>query len=184
MTAEELFNKWDNLYKELEQNFYPLLLATRSTLVTSAVRIFDEGLNTLGQNMLSRKKYSKKPAYIDKDKSPRKVPFGTGKTGREIKSYYFPEGYSQFKNAIDRGILELSLELRNGWLNADTGVIAADIKLDRSRITVGFTSERNAQVAEGLQQEKQYGQIFGFTQDEYDELTNVIEFELAKAFNE
>lgn len=184
MTAEQLFNKWDNLSKELEQNFYPLLIATKSALVASGQRIFSEGKNTAGQDMLTRKPYSTKPTYIDRDKSPRQVPFGTGKTGKEIKSYYFPNGYSQFKDAIDRPVLELSLQLRNGWYNSDTGQVTSDIDLKGTSLTIGFQSQRNADVAEGLQQEKQYGEIFGFTNDELDVLTKVIEVELAKAFNE
>ena len=185
MTPEELENKWSNLTKELEDSFYPLLIASKSALSTSGERIFVDGLNTAGQDMLTRKPYSTKPTYIDVDKSPRKnLPFKTGKTGKEIKSYYFPNGYSQFKNAISRPVLELSLQLRNGWYNSDTGVVEADLKLDRTKLTIGFTEDRNAQVAEALQKDSQYGQIFGFTQEELDQLTLVLEGELAKAYNE
>lgn len=177
MTAEELFIKWDNLYNELEQNFYPLLIATSSALVLTHKRIFNEGKNIDGDVMLSKKPYSTKPTYIDKDKSPQKVPFGTGKTGREIKSYYFPSGYSQFKGAIGRGILELSLQLRNDW-------VTANVVLDNSNLTVALKEDINAEKSEGLQKDSQYGRFLGFDQSELDALTKVIEFELAKAFNE
>ena len=177
MTAEELFNKWDNLSKELEQNFYPLLIATSSALTITHERIFTEGKNIDGDVMLNKKPYSTKPTYIDRDKSPRQVPFGTGKTGREIKSYYFPSGYSQFKGAIGRGILELSLQLRNDW-------VTANVVLDKSNLSVALKQDINADKAEGLQKDSQYGRFLGFDQSELDALTKVIEFELAKAFNE
>ena len=177
MTPEELENKWSNLTKELEQDFYPLLIATNSVLTITHERIFTEGKNINGDVMLDKKPYSTKPTYIDRDKSPRQVAFGTGKTGREIKSYYFPNGYSQFKGAIGRGILELSLQLRNDW-------VTANVVLDKNKLSVALKQDINAEKAEGLQRDVQYGRFLGFDENELEKLDEIIAFELAKAYNE
>ena len=176
MTGDELFDKWNALTEELEANFLPLKLAVESVLRKTEQRIFDDGVNVKGEVMLDKKPYSTKPTYISRIESPRQVPFDTGKRGTKIKSYYFPNGYSQFKQAIGRSILELSLDLRNDWVNAD-------VVLDKTVLTVALKQDYNAQKAEGLQKESQYGRFFGFTEKEQQQVAEIIEIELANLYN-
>jgi len=176
MTAEDFKVKLDSLASQYESSFPALLLASSSMQVRIAERVFDEGRNTDNQDMLSVSGYSTKPIYV----SPNSIPGGAGndigKRGTKIKSYYFPQGYKQLKQTINRGDkpLELTLDLRNDWLNPD-------IQQSGNKVSISLKDQINADKTEGLS--KKFGVFFSANQDEIDLLLDILAFELTQDFN-
>lgn len=175
MTPEELKQKFESLSQKYEQGFPALIFAVSSMQVKIAERVFDDGINTAGLDMASIP-YSSKPIYIQTDTLPNTPSqFQIGKRGTKIKSAYFPQGYGQMKQAINRPVLELNLRLRNDWLNPD-------IQQQGNRVLLSLKDEINADKNEGL--EKKYGQFLKANQDEIDLLLTIIQDEITNDFND
>lgn len=175
-TAEEFNANMNFLLAQYESGFTALLTAVKSMVSEITVRVFDEGLNTQGEDMLSKSPYSTKPIYISPSKVPGASGNDIGKRGTKIQSYYFPEGYKQLKETINRADkpLELTLNLRNDWSNAN-------IEQSGNIVTVSLGKDINADKTEGLS--KKFGVFFSANQDEIDLLLDVLSFELTNDFN-
>lgn len=174
MTVKDLNERLQELINEWNNGFVPLYIATSSVKASMAVRIFDEGKNSKG-TQLPKPDYSTKPLYADVNSLPSTPSsFMVGKTGKKIKSAYFPQGYKQLKQAIGRPVLELTNQLDLSFSNTTyikAGAYETQIIIEDSQVGK----------VEGL--EHKYGAIFSLTDEEETELVDVIEFEIQKALN-
>jgi hypothetical protein len=82
--------------------------------------------------------------------------FQVGKRGKKIKSAYFPQGYAQLKQVVDRPPLELQGSLKSSFANSPILASGANVQ-----ITIDISEVGKVQ---GL--EKRYGTIFDLTKEE------------------
>ena len=128
-------------------------------------RIFVQIRGADGQELPS-KPYSSEPIYVDVDTLPRSVSsFQVGKTGKKIKSAYFPSGYGQLKQAIGRPALELTGDLIRDFVNTP--------QVDDFNTVIILVDDVNFNKIAGL--ERLYGEIFFPTEQELDDLVDCIE---------
>lgn len=173
MTNEELQQRLDSLVSRWEQGFTPLFLAVNSIKSVMEDRIFENGKNTAGIELPSPG-YSTKEIYVDVNTLPNTPSsYQVGKTGKKIKSAYFPNGYKQLKQVVGRPVLKLTNRLFSAFTNypvlesGTTAVIALPDDEKEKRI--------------GL--EKKYGTIFQMTDEETELFTEILQFEITEAIN-
>lgn len=106
-----------SLEGELSEVFERFFLGGQFLKDEMQERIFEEGLNSSNVSVQSIKPYSTKEAYFSEGTLPRKTN-NVGKTGKPIKSAYFPQGYSEMKQTIGRPPLELNNRLKSAFLNS------------------------------------------------------------------
>jgi hypothetical protein len=134
-------------------------LALRSIM---GERIFEQGKNAQGVEVQSVRPYSTKEAYFSQDSLPRQVKT-VGKRGEPIESAYFPQGYSQMKQAVGRPPLELTGRLKSDILNAG-------IKQQGDN-TYLIVSSKGSQVRD---LENLYGAIFKPTEAEQERFLEIL----------
>lgn len=176
MTVEEINLKLNALASSYEVDFTALLLASSSMKEEISSRVFDRGLNTQGEDMLTKSPYSTKPIYVSSNSIPGGAGNDIGARGEKIKSYYFPKGYRQLKETINRADkpLELNLKLRNDWLTAT-------VEQSGNKVSISLKDQINADKTEGLS--KKFGVFFSANQEEIDILLDILAFELTNDFN-
>lgn len=131
-----------------------------------AERIFEQGKNATGAEVQSVKPYSTKEAYFSQDSLPRQVKT-VGKRGEPIESAYFPQGYSEMKQAVGRPPLELFGRLKSDFSNTTIREVSDNV--------YAIVSSKGDQI-QGL--ENLYGAIFKPTESEQErflEILNTIE---------
>jgi hypothetical protein len=156
----ELTPKLYSLLDQWKSDFEPLAEAVNLIRSEMTARIFGTGTgggeNAAGSK-LPTKPYSRKPVYADVRSLPNTPSgFQVGKRGKKIKSAYFPQGYAQLKQVVDRPPLELQGSLQSSFANSPILASGANVE-----ITID-TSE--AGKVQGL--EKRYGTIFDLTKEE------------------
>lgn len=174
MTIAEYTQSLRSKFEELEQNFFPLLLAAETYKAEASDRIWDKGLNSDNQSMISVSPYSTKPLYINPDRLPRKAGSDIGKRGKPIESSYFSGGYNQMKAEVGRPVAELIGTLRSDFVS--TPFVASGLKLQ-----ISVTKDESAGKVAGLQ--KKFGRIFYPTEQELQMIGDVIAFETAQFLN-
>lgn len=172
-TIEQLDEKLNALLAKWEQGFTPLYFSVNSIKAVMFDRIFEEGLNSAGTQLPSPS-YSTKEIYVDVNTLPNTPSsYQVGKRGTKIKSAYFPDGYKQLKQVVERPVLELTNRLKLAFANYP--VIESG---DSASIALP-DSERGKRL--GL--EDKYGTIFQMTQEETDLFTEVLQYEITQAIN-
>ena len=132
-------------------------------------RIFIQSKGADGQDLPS-KPYSSDPIYVDADIALKSLSsFQIGKTGKKIKSAYFPSGYAQLKQFIGRPALELSGDLIRDFVNTP--------QVDDFNTVTILVDDVNFNKIAGL--ERLYGEIFFPTEQELDDLVECIELNAA-----
>lgn len=197
MTIAEYTQSLTSKLEELEQNFFPLLLAAETYKADVEVRIWDEHKNSEGVNLLTASPYSTKPIYINPENLPRlagtfvgkrtgtrvkpsKKALNVGAKREVIKSAYFSEGYGQMKSEIGRPPVELFGFMRSSFAASSITLSGSKLKVKWGAISEE-TIEQISGKAEGLQ--KKYGQIFYPTEQELKTMGEVIAFETAQFLN-
>ena len=154
---------------ELQTIFAQWYLCAADVKDAMQERIFVQSRGADGQELPS-KPYSSEPIYVDVDTLPRSVSsFQVGKTGKKIKSAYFPSGYAQLKQAIGRPALELTGYLFRDFVNTP--------QVDNFNTVTILVDDVNADKIAGL--ERLYGEIFFPTEQELDDLVDCIELNAA-----
>jgi hypothetical protein len=170
VTIEELNNDLEQAASDLTTVFAGFYLCASDLKDAMSERIFVKSIGADGQQLPS-KPYSSDPIYVDPNSLPRSVSsFQVGKTGKKIKSAYFPNGYGQLKTAIGRGALELTNNLFLDFTNTP--------QVDQFNTVKILVDENNVGKIAGL--EKLYGEIFFPTEDELNDLTDCIEIQTAQ----
>jgi hypothetical protein len=165
VTIEELNKDLEQAVTDLKTVYASFYLCCTDLKDAMQERIFVNSLGTNGQS-LPTVPYGTKPLYFDTDNTVKSfASFQVGKTGKKIKSAYFPNGYAQLKQASGKPPLELSNNL------------AADFKdspqVDDFNTVKIVVSENNVEKIGWL--EKKYGEIFFPTDDELNELVLCLE---------
>jgi hypothetical protein len=160
IAASDLTLRLSSLVEQWRTDFEPLSEAVNFINGEMSVRIFGSGSNA-GKNAagetLPTKPYDTQPIYVDVRTLPSTpTAFQVGKTGKKIKSAYFPQGYGQLKQAIGRPPLELTNALDRSFTNSPILASGAN-----AQITV---DDSEAGKVAGLQ--KRYGVIFDLTAEE------------------
>jgi hypothetical protein len=160
ITAGELSPKLLSLIDQWKSDFEPLAEAVNLIRSEMTARIFGTGSsggeNAAG-NKLPTKPYDTQPIYVDVRSLPNTPSsFQVGKRGKKIKSAYFPQGYAQLKQVVDRPPLELQGSLQSSFANSPILGSGAN-----AQITV---DDSEAGKVAGLQ--KRYGVIFDLTAEE------------------
>lgn len=164
-----LFSKW-------EQDFTPLYLAITSTVTKMDERIFEEGRNTAGAQLPSPS-YSTKEIYVDVNTLPNTPSaYQVGKRGTKIKSAYFPDGYKQLKQVVNRPVLELTNRLKSAFYNESFSSVSVN-GFD------GAISLPDSEKGKRMGLEAKYGTIFQMTQEETDLFTEVLQYEITESIN-
>jgi hypothetical protein len=163
----ELTPKLYSLLDQWKNDFEPLATAVNFIRGEMAFRIFGSGTSKKGNTQSGKNAagqdlptvaYSKKPLYVD----PKRIlgttsGFRKGKTGKAIKSAYFPQGYAQLKQVLDRPPLELNNTLDIAFTKE------AIIETQGANANLSIETSEAGKVA-GLQ--KRYGEIFDLTKEE------------------
>jgi len=169
VTIEELNNDLEQAASDLTTVFAGFYLCASDLKDAMTERIFVKSIGADGQQLPS-KPYSYDPIYVDPNSLPRSVSsFQVGKTGKKIKSAYFPNGYGQLKTAIGRGALELTNNLFLDFTNTPQVDDFNKVKI--------LVDDNNVGKISGL--EKLYGVIFFPTDDELNDLVDCIETQTA-----
>jgi hypothetical protein len=174
MTIAQYIQSLKGKLEELEQNFFPLVLAAETYKAEASDRIWNQGLNSDSQSMISVSPYSTKPLYINPDRLPRKAGSNVGKRGTPIESSYFSGGYSQMKSEVGRPPAELIGTLRSDFVS--TQFVTSGMKLQ-----ISVSKNESAGKVAGLQ--NKYGRIFYPTEEELKTMGEVIAFETAQFLN-
>lgn len=158
---------------ELQTIFAQWYLCAADVKDAMQERIFVKLIGAEGQelpNSRVKQSPSTEPIYVDVDTLPRSVSsFQVGKTGKKIKSAYFPSGYAQLKQAIGRPALELTGYLFRDFVNTP--------QVDDFNTVTILVDDVNADKIAGL--ERLYGEIFYPTEQELDDLVECIELNAA-----
>jgi hypothetical protein len=162
ITAGELTPKLFSLIDQWRNDFEPLAEAVNFIRSEMTVRIFGTG-SSGGENVagdkLPTKPYSRKPLYVDVRSLPNTPSgFQVGKRGKKIKSAYFPQGYAQLKQVVDRPPLELQGSLKSSFANSP--VLSAGAN---AQITI---DDSEAKKVAYLQSKEKYGLIFTLSKEE------------------
>lgn len=174
MTIEELNNDLEQAASDLTTVFAGFYLCASDLKDAMTERIFVKSIGADGQQLPS-KPYSYDPIYVDPNSLPRSVSsFQVGKTGKKIKSAYFPNGYGQLKTAIGRGALELTNNLFLDFTNTPQVDDFNKVKI--------LVDDNNVGKISGL--EKLYGVIFFPTDDELNDLVDCIEIQTAQTLEQ
>ena len=169
MTIEELNKDLEQAASDLTTVFAGFYLCASDLKDAMQERIFVKSIGAEGQD-LPTSGYSTEPIYVNPDIALKSLAsFQIGKTGKKIKSAYFPNGYNQLKQAIGRPPLELSNNLANDFRNTP--------QIDDFNIVKILVDETNVKKIAGL--EARYGEIFFPTEDELNDLTDCIEIQTA-----
>ncbi len=170
MTIEELNKDLEQAASDLTTVFAGFYLCAADLKDAMQERIFVKSTGADGQQLPS-KPYSTEPIYVSPDVTIRSLAaFQVGKTGKKIKSAYFPNGYNQLKQASGRPPLELSNNLANDFRNTP--------QVDQFNTVKILVDENNVGKIAGL--EKLYGEIFFPTEDELNDLVYCIEIQTAQ----
>jgi hypothetical protein len=168
-TIGELNDDLGRKATELQTIFAQWYLCAADVKDAMQERIFVQSKGADGQELPS-KPYSSEAVYVDADIALKSLSaFQVGKTGKKIKSAYFPNGYAQLKQFIGRPPLELS-----GYLNRD--FLNTPQVNDLNTVTI-LVDDINADKIAGL--ERLYGEIFFPTEQELDDLVDCIELNAA-----
>jgi hypothetical protein len=162
ITASELGSRLNSLIDEWRSDFEPLAEAVNLIRSEMTARIFGTGTgggeNAAGSK-LPTKPYSRKPVYADVRSLPNTPSgFQVGKRGKKIKSAYFPQGYAQLKQVVDRPPLELQGSLQSSFANSP--VLSAGAN---AQITI---DDSEAKKVAYLQSNEKYGLIFTLNKEE------------------
>lgn len=153
--------------------------AARDTMTLSDARIFSDGKNSKNTKIGN---YSTKPIYIDPDAAPRAVS-NTGKTGKKIKSGFYPKGYKQFRSQQGRESafvnLRLTGELESDYANSTNG--PRPIKINNLSYKITLNKQVNIDKKKGA--EKKYGRIFLLTRKEDKQFNRSMNFEYQQVIN-
>lgn len=169
-TISDLNNELDQAVSDLTGLFKQFYLCGADLKDAMQDRIFEKSTGADGQKLPS-KPYSTEPIYVNPDTLPRSTSaYQVGKTGKKIKSAYFPSGYSQLKQAVGRPPLELTGFLFRDFVNTP--------QVDNFNTVQILVDDINAEKITGL--EKLYGEIFYPTETELDDLVDCIELAAAK----
>lgn len=117
--VSDISGELDGIFNQVLNRFFTGALDLKDEMFE---RIFERGENSSGTNVQSIKPYSTKEAYFELIALPRDrtIPsnFRVGKRGTPIKSAYFPQGYSQMKQAVGRPPLELTNTLKQNFASS------------------------------------------------------------------
>jgi len=159
-------------------------LAARDTMTLSVPRIFQKGITTNGGSFT----YSTKPGYFT---NGPKASNKKGKTGKTIKTGFYPGGYAEFRSQQGRENSfvnwRLTNELQSDYANAKISVKAdqvakgVPIKVNNNTYLITLNKQINIDKKAGL--EKKYGTIFQLTVDEEVQFTKTSDFLLGKLVN-
>lgn len=174
-TIQEINERANQLLDSWETEFTPLFISVSEIRGIMAGRIFgDDASENAAGATLPTTPYSTKELYISTDASPRSPSaFKVGKRGKPIKSLYFPQGYSQLKQTIDRPPLELRGTLKSAFINTP-------IANEGNSVQIVVPDSEGGKV-DGLQ--KKYGSIFTMSDEESEEFTQILTELIIEAIN-
>lgn len=146
--------------------------AARDTMTLSDRRIFADGKNSVGGKIGT---YSLKPIYIDPDSAPKAVR-NIGKTGKKIKSGFYPKGYKQFRSQQGRESafvnLNLTSELRIDYDNSKAQPRPEKV----NNLTYKITLNKQINIDKKKGAENKYGVIFKLTTKEDKQFSKSMDF--------
>lgn len=171
-TVDEYINVIKQRLQNLQENFYPLQIASSTLKADISNRIWNESKNSENNDMLSVSPYGTKPIYVEDDVLPRRTGNKVGKRGKPITTNFFALGWAELKSKVGRKPAELTGALR---LDFDNSPLIGS----GTQIQIGFRLFANAVVAEGIQ--KKYGKLFKPTPEELAQLIRIIQLETIAA---
>ena len=184
MTAKEYIKKLKKQRKELEKKNLPFRIAVQTVHQLRTRRIFHVGLNSSAGRIGSYD--TRRELWVADDKL-RKNGNHRGKTGKAIKTTYFPS-YKDLKQRqgfrSDRVNLRLQNELQSDFANVNITKTSNSIpkgmpiKISISEYQETLNKPINQQKVKGLI--SKYGDIFGFTNGEKKKFYKTVEFEFVK----
>jgi hypothetical protein len=158
----ELTPKLFSLIDQWKNDFEPLAEAVNLIRSEMTARIFGTG-SSGGENAagdkLPTKPYSRKPVYVDVRSLPNTPSaFVVVKKGQKTNTAFFPQGYAQLKQVVDRPPLELQGSLQSSFANSP--VLSAGAN---AQITI---DDSEAKKVAYLQSKEKYGLIFTLSKEE------------------
>jgi hypothetical protein len=178
LTPEQFAAKLREKAKAIALNT-PLQIAAQSVHADRVIRIFSDGI--------SGASYNKTDALYVADKDLRRAGTHKGKTGKQIKTTYYPSYYDlKQQQGFDPNTVNMRLtnDLQSDFANSQktntTGAppVGEVIKVNNNRYVEALRRSENVDKLKG--NIKRFGNFVAFTQKEKDDFQRIYAFEMTK----
>jgi hypothetical protein len=169
LTPEQFAAKLREKAKAIALNA-PLQIAAQSVHADRVIRIFSDGI--------SGASYNKTDALYVADKDLRRAGTHKGKTGKQIKTTYYPSYYDlKRQQGFDPNTVNMRLtnDLQSDFANSPTGQV---IKVNNNLYVEALRRSENVDKLKG--NIKRFGNFVAFTQKEKDDFQRIYAFEMNK----